>query len=64
MKVLKEKFRPLFLPIFAILMGIIILLTQKDTPDFIISKYENLFAGISLILIGLGLLFIRLKKIN
>ena len=64
MKVLKERFRPLFLPIFAILMGIIILLTQKDNPDFIISKDENLFAGISLILIGLGLLFIRLKKIN
>jgi len=62
MNSLKEKFRTVFLPLFSIVMGIIILLTQKDNPDFIISRHEYLFAGVSLILIGIGLLFVRMKK--
>jgi len=62
MKFSKETMRNVFLPLFSIVMGIIILLTQKDNPDFIISKHEYIFAGISLILIGLGLFFIRMKK--
>ncbi len=62
MKDFKEKYKPLFLPLFSVVMGITILLTQQDNPDFIIRKDENLFAGICLILIGLGLLFSRLKK--
>ena len=62
MKDFKEKIKHLFLPICSIVMGVIILLTQKSNPDFIISKHEYLFAGLSLILIGLGLLFARLKR--
>jgi len=62
MKFSKETMRNVFLPLFSIVMGIIILLTQKDNPDFIISKHEYIFAGISLILIGLGLFFMRMKK--
>lgn len=61
MKSLKPKSKTLLLPIFSIVMGLIILMTQKDNPDFIISKHEYLFAGFSLIIIGLGLLFVRLK---
>ncbi len=62
MKSLLEKYKPLFLPIFSIVMGLVILLTQKNNPDFIISKDEYLFAGFSLIIIGLGLLFVRFKS--
>jgi len=58
----KENIRNLFLPLFSIVMGIVILLTQKDNPDFIISRHEYLFAGISLILIGIVLLYLRNKK--
>jgi len=62
MNALKEKFKVVFLPLFSIVMGVIILMTQKDNPDFIISRNEYLFAGASLILIGIGLLFVRMKK--
>ena len=61
MKNLKEKLKPLVVPVFSISMGAYILLTQKNNPDFIISKNEYLFSGLSLIVIGLGLLFMRLK---
>lgn len=59
MKSFKDKLGTLFLPCFAIIMGVIILMTQEDNPDFIISRYEYIFAGVSLILIGVGLLYMR-----
>ena len=65
MKYSKEQLRPFFVPIFSILMGILILVTQATkiaSQDFIINKNESYFAGVLLILIGIYLLFIRLKK--
>ena len=61
MKTFKELAKILLLPCFAIVMGIVILSTQRDNPDFIISRHEYLFAGISLLVIGVGLLYQRIK---
>lgn len=65
MKYSKEQLKPFFLPLFSILMGILVLVTQATkitSQDFIIHKNESYVAGILLISIGFYLLFIRLQK--